>query len=67
MTDCDEISIDKVYAWHHVNMSHLSDAQCNRMIELLEQQPGDRFYWTLTKNFWFESEQDRMMCVISWK
>ena len=67
MTDCDEITIDQVNAWHHVNMSHLSDKDLYRMIVWLAKQPGERFYWSLTKNFWFESEPDRMMCVISWK
>jgi hypothetical protein len=66
MTDCEQITMEQVNAWHYVNMSHMSDTDCNRMIAWLEQQPGNRFYWSLTKKFWFESEQDRMMCVISW-
>lgn len=67
MTDCDEITIEQVNVWHHVNMSHLSDADCDLMITWLEQQAGERFYWSLTKKFWFESESDALMCVMSWR
>lgn len=66
MTDCEQITMEQRNAWHYVNMSHLSDGDMSRMITWLEQQPGDRFYWSLIGQFWFESEQDRMMSVISW-
>ena len=66
MTDCEQITMEQVNAWHYVNMSHLTDEEFNCMITWLEQQPGDRFYWSLIGQFWFESEHDRMMCVISW-
>ena len=67
MTDCEQITMKQVFTWHYVSMSHLSDKQIIHMITWLEQQSLHRFfYFRLTKKFWFESEQDRMMCVISW-
>lgn len=66
MTDCDEVDSSQIYKWHLVRMHHLNDRQLHDMIMWLEEQEGGRFYWTLSKNFWFEREQDRMFCVMSW-
>lgn len=67
MTDCDEITPQQVDVWHRVSMGHLSDTQMHLLLTWLERQEGGRFYWTLSRNFWFEREEDLMVCVLTWK
>ena len=67
MTDCDEIHPGEADTWHVVSMRHLSDNQIHQLLKWLDDQPGGRFYWTLSRNFWFERSEDLAMCVLSWK
>jgi hypothetical protein len=66
MTDCEEITHREADAWHVVSMRHLNDAQMGALLEWLDNMEGGRFYWTLSKNFWFEREEDRTLCVLTW-
>ena len=67
MQDCDDVVPDEIARWHYVNMNHLSDNQLHDMIMWLTDREGGRFYWSLIKGFWFENEDDRLICVLSWK
>jgi hypothetical protein len=66
MTDCDDITPQQADTWHRVSMRHLTDRQMGDLLRWLETQPGQRFYWTVTRNLWFESELDAALCVMSW-
>lgn len=67
MTDCLEISACEADEWHMLHMQHLTDGEMLKLLDWLTGMQGGRFYWTLSKNFWFEREEDRMMCVLTWK
>lgn len=67
MQDCDEVPVDGISKWHYVDMSHLGSKQLNDMISWLEAQSGGKFYWNLIQGFWFENEDDRLICVLTWK
>lgn len=67
MTECDEITPGQADNWHWVSMRHLSDRQIRELLDWLERTEGGKFYWTLSKNFWFEQQEDHMQCVLAWK
>ena len=66
MTDCDEITLLEANTWHVISMRHLTDEGLYEVINWLESMEGGKFYWSLSKNFWFEREVDRTLCVLTW-
>lgn len=68
MIDCDVEEPSLLDSWHHLNMQmFLNDRHLGEVIDWLNNQEGGRYYWTLSGNFWFEREEDRTLCALTWK
>jgi len=51
--------------WHHVQV----DFRTGKSLEILDwlnAAPGERYYWTLSGNIWFEREEDLVLFKLTW-
>jgi len=51
--------------WHHVQMDFRA-GKSRKILEWLNEAPGERYYWTLSGNIWFEREEDLILFKLTW-
>ena len=73
MIDFDVVEPSLLDSWHHLNMQMFlngwgrsANRHLGEVIDWLNNQEGGRYYWTLSGNFWFEREEDRTLCALTW-